>query len=63
MTPHPRDWCPEMEIQLLAVEIVNFIGVNQGKVTGFYSPYGNRSKNVDIRTVCNGYGVFSQCLQ
>ena len=28
MTPHPREWCPEMETQLLAVDIVNFAEID-----------------------------------
>jgi major membrane immunogen (membrane-anchored lipoprotein) len=28
MTPHPRVWCPELETQLMAVDIVNFDDVD-----------------------------------
>lgn len=28
MTPHPRVWCPELETQLMAVDIVNFTEVD-----------------------------------
>jgi len=28
MTPHPRVWCPELETQLMAVDIINFVEVD-----------------------------------
>ena len=28
MTPHPRVWCPQLETQLMAVDIVNFVDVD-----------------------------------
>lgn len=28
MTPHPREWCPEMETQLLVVDIKNFTEID-----------------------------------